>query len=104
MGEILDQCSKFIYMIWLLTRDRESPIIQLEEFITILWGLWTNQNETCHGNLKKTGDQVIRQARRIQDEFQEANCRSPVEPKSAQEWTLHPLAFVKVNVDGATFT
>lgn len=73
--------------------------------ITIVWALWTNMNDICHGGLRKNGKQIFHWCTQYLDEYWAAivipiKYNLPLESR----W-VPPVDFVyKVNVDGAVFS
>ena len=52
-----------------LQRYDQSQSRQLEEFVTVCWGIWKNKNELRMGGKGKAGRTMVRNAMHLGEEF-----------------------------------
>ncbi|KAM6592906.1 hypothetical protein CsatA_000609 [Cannabis sativa] len=82
---------------------------QLEQFATILWCIWSEQNKERHGTRPKPADALLYFAYSYLEEFhcarkdlkQSVACRSPANTSAAEEasWMNPPSGHLKLNTD-----
>lgn len=90
-----------------LQRCDQSRPGQLEQFITVYWGIWKNRNELRMGGKGRAGRTVLRNAMHLVEEFRAAN-EGKTEHLAKQVppvfWKPPSQGFYKVNLDGAVFS
>ena len=80
---------------------------QMEQFITVCWGIWKNGKDLRMGGKGKAGRTVVRNALHLVEEFRSANetkTEHQAEPVPVVSWQLPPQGYYKVNIDGAVFS
>lgn len=89
-----------------LQRCNHSRPGQLEQFITVCWGIWKNQNNLRMGGKGRAGT-VLRNAMHLVEEFRAANegkTKHQADPVSLVYWKPPSQEYYKVNIDGAVFS
>ena len=80
---------------------------QMEQFITVCWGIWKNRNDLRMGGKGKAGRTVLRNALHLMEEFRsatEAKTEHLAKPMSVVSWQPPCQGYYKVNIDGAVFS
>ena len=104
--EILSHWS-FLDVIENLQRCDHYWLGQLEQVITVCWGIWKNRNELRMGGKGKAGRTMVRNAIHLVEEFRAANegkIEHPGETIPPVFWKPPSQGFYKVNLDGAVFS
>ncbi|XP_075645329.1 uncharacterized protein LOC142616340 [Castanea sativa] len=80
---------------------------QMEQFITVSWGIWKNRNDLQMGGKGKAGRTILRNALQLVEEFRSANeakTEHQAEPVPLVSWQPPRQGYYKVNIDGAVFS
>ena len=80
---------------------------QLEQFITICWGIWKNRNDLRMGGKGRAGRTVLQTAMHLVEEFRAANdgkTEHQAKPELPISWQPPSQGYYNVNLDGAVFS
>ena len=78
--------------------------------VTIVWALWTNRNDVCHGKQRKAGMSLLSWCKNYLDEYWNVSCFSPkISTQKAShyleaKWSPPKYPLYKINVDNAVFS
>ena len=79
---------------------------QLEQFISVCWGIWKNRNDLRMGGKGRAGRTVLKNAIHLVEEFRavnEAKTEHQMGPEATVSWKPPSHGFYKINLDGAVF-
>ena len=79
---------------------------QLEQFISVCWGIWKNRNDLRMGGKGRAGRTVLKNAIHLVEEFRAANeakTEHQTGPEATVSWKPPSHGFYKINLDGAVF-
>ena len=83
----------------------EGTVQDLEIFLVTAWTIWYCRNKNVFENVSFSDEQIWCSANTMRWEFEEASavyCQSQI--NEATRWEVPPSGWVKINVDGATFS
>ena len=104
--EILSHWS-FLDVVAQLQRCDQSRPRQLEQFISVCWGIWKNRNDLRMGGKGRVGRTVLKNAIHLVEEFRVANeaiTEQRMGPEATVSWKPPSHGLYKINLDGAVFS
>ena len=94
-------------MVAQLQRCDQSRPGQLEQFISVCWGIWKNRNDLRMGGKGRAGRTVLKNAIHLVEEFRvanEAKIEQRMGPEATVSWKPPSHGLYKINLDGAVFS